>query len=126
MNIIRTYRLYILKYRLAKIFKDAEQAVEQGIETGDTVYVELYTKAVLLTRIFNSHYPGGRIDDTIPAMEDLRKLTIPPEPLSIKPIINKVVIIGISAFLLVGFVPAAINVSYQGWMYAFHLLHLVR
>jgi hypothetical protein len=110
---MRFIRLYILKFKLARIFKLAEQAVEQGRESGDQFYVELLAQANILLRTYEEQYPD--YVEQIPAMNDLMKLTVPPAPVDYR----YPVIAGLGAFVI----SAAVIASWGALVHVFyHLL----
>jgi len=117
---MKVIRLYLLKYKLAKLFKQAEEAAQQGIEAGDVVYNLLYGRATVFCNNFDHRY-GGHIADSIPAMEDLRKLTIESVPGFTT---QQIVALGAAAAvaLLIGatFITAAMAEMYHGWQHLFH------
>lgn len=123
---MRFIRYYLLQYKLAKLFKLAEQATEKGIESGEQIYVDLYDQAGVLVGQFNNKTIHPITMESFPALVDLEKLTIKPEPVDIRPVIVKGIAICFGSVLALGFVAACINISYQGWMGIFHLLHLAR
>jgi hypothetical protein len=79
-------RLWVLRYQLAPIFKQAELATERGTEKGNLLYASLYNKADELITAFELRYP--KFDSTPEfgqAMAQLEDLMQSPEPVDHKP-----------------------------------------
>jgi len=72
---IRKLKLFVLKLRLRGIFNQAEALVNQGVETGDVRFIDLYNRAYRMSWVDGVHYNP-------PALEELRKLMLPPEPVN--------------------------------------------
>ena len=88
---------YILKLKLAGIFKQAELCSERGRQAGDQVFVELCDQAHKLIGQHLHVYADFNVRTEIPAMEDLEALTIRPvrpNPLAMAGVVATVVIIG--------------------------------
>ena len=77
MQFIKTW---ILRYKLARIFKRAEQAVDLGRQPGDEVFVQLYEQALKLALWHHAQFKDFVIAAEVPALADLEKLTIKPVP----------------------------------------------
>ena len=121
---MRFIRTYILKFKLAAIFKQAEQLSENGVATGDQRYKDLLNHALFLTDVHRRHYPDFRIRDEVPGMTDLEQLCIEEQPTDPR---KYIIPAALGVFALIqglGLLAASINVSYHGWLHLFHYLHL--
>jgi hypothetical protein len=112
---LKFIRLWILRYKLAQLFKQAELYVERGVEKGNDVYASLHDQACVLVGEFIEKYPGN-YGNAFPALSDLEELATEPEPPSIKPALG-IIAIGIgfvigSAFAIGGYV-ALVNFAYH-------------
>lgn len=122
---MRYIRIYMLKLKLAKIFKRAEQAVETDVPSGNLLYNELYSKAKFAVTPIKQRYPDFDETKEIPALDKLEKLTHQPELPDYNRMIQLGVLATLGAIITIGFVAALVGVSYHGWTSLFHLLHLV-
>jgi len=112
---VRSVELFVLRYKLAQVFKQAELQVERGIANGNPVYVSLLDQAETLIGKFIERWPGTYAN-MFPALSDLETLATPPEPVKAKPIAGMIVLI--VAFLLslaagVGAFGAIVHWSYH-------------
>ena len=110
--------------KLARLFKSAEHFAEQGKLNGDQVYIGLYKQADNLITEHQGKYPDFNVDEVIPAMADLKRLTeFTPEP-EIGKILAISGLISIGVVAGIGFVAAAITESTHLWIHLFHLCGL--
>lgn len=122
---MRFIRKYIMKYKLAAIFNQAEQLSLNGVEAGDERYVALFDEAMNLLVDHENRYPGFQTREEIPGMCDLEKLTHAPEPTDPRKYILPAAL-GVFAFInAIGLLAASVSVSYHGWMHLFHWLRMV-
>jgi hypothetical protein len=77
--------LWILRYQLAKIFKQAELYSERGIEKGSDIFVSLRDQGVNLVSKFRIKYPDVDVYAEFPALHDLDALATLPEPVDNRP-----------------------------------------
>jgi hypothetical protein len=77
---LRFIKLWILRYQLAPIFKQAEALAERGATSGSEEYIKLLTRARELVKAYIQEFPNFDYYAEFPAMNDLYKMTIQPEP----------------------------------------------
>ncbi len=115
-------KIWILRYKLAQLFKRAEQAFNLGRQAGDATYADLYSQAVKLINVYRVDYPHFKTDIEVPALADLEKLTIKPEPISIKAKAIQGIILAYAVGIGIGSLAAAVAGTYHVWMHLFHLI----
>ncbi len=120
---MKSIRRWFFDWKLDKIFKKAEQLMDQGVEKGNPQYASLYTEVQNTVSSFKRHVPDFDPKE-IPAIEILRNQTIPQQKMS-KPMMLSIV--GLSLFALVqvvGISVAAAQASIHMWQHLFQWIGL--
>lgn len=105
--------LWILKIKLAGIFKLAEQHSERGIEPGNEVFVALYDRATMLIFEYQHKYSGLNQAVEFPAFEDLRKLSEKPVQPPIAPKVGLAIGIFVGSAMVLGVYAGLVHLAYH-------------
>lgn len=120
---MRSIRYYILKYRLAPIFKEAEQYCQAGLPAGSIEYQSLYAKAITLVAVFGAKYPDWN-STAIPALGDLEKLTIAPDVSAEQKKVALIVVLIAGSAIAIGTYASMISITYHAWAHITHMIGL--
>ena len=115
---------WILKIKLAAIFKQAEQLISQGKVAGDQAFVDLANQGQRLLASHIQQYSTFNPKVEIPAWNDLIDLTIKPVPADIKQqaVVISAVVCG--AALTIGAFSALVAASFHAFSHVFHIIGL--
>jgi len=119
---MRFIRTWLLRYRLAQIFKRAEQAVDLGRQPGDQVFIKLMFDALKLIGNHQAHFKDFDREIEVPALADLEKLTIKPVPIDINLKVKQVFVAAFAASIGFGTLCAMASGTYHLWMHLFRLI----
>lgn len=114
-------KMWVLRYHMASIFKEAEYHADRDLPKGSQVYLDLLAKTGYyiaksgLKRNWAEEFPG---------LEDLRLLTIPePEITTGARIVTVVAIASLIGFSI-GTFSFIVGATYHMWESTFHLIGL--
>lgn len=115
-------KIWILRYKLAQIFKRAEQAFNLGRLPGNEVFVQAHQQAMNLVIAYHNEFKDFDIQAEVPALADLEKLTIKPEPVSVK----AKAVYGVVLAYAIGFGAGSLAAAaVGGYHLCMHLLRLI-
>lgn len=118
MNMIK---MWILRYRLASIFKEAEYHADRDLPKGSQVYLDLLVKA---NDIIAKSGLTCNWAEEFPGINDLRALTIcEPEVTPGNRIVTILAIAGLAGFSI-GTFSFIVGATYHMWESTFHLIGL--
>lgn len=115
--------LFVLRFKLADLFKKAEMLADRGVESGDQQYVQLLADANVLIHDFTAKYPID-VELEFPAIKDLMKLTVVPEPRDIKHVAIATMFGIFLGATFIGAFGAMVGASYHAFSHVFHLMGL--
>lgn len=121
---MRFVKTTILKYKLAAIFKQAEQLLGQGKVAGDQPFLDLANQAQRLLAQHIQQYSDFNPKIEIPAWSDLVDLTIKPEPVDMRQRLIMICVGVGAAALSIGAFSAMVGASYHLFEHLFHFMGL--
>ena len=119
MKFIKTW---ILRYKLARIFKRVEQCIDLGRQPGDKVFVDAWLQARDLVKAHWMQYQDFDAQVEVPALADLEKWSIKPAPADIRPKVIQGIVLAYCAGIGLGSLAAVTMGAYHVWMHLFHLI----
>src|SRR5208337_1052098 len=123
MKFIKTW---ILRYKLAQIFKRVEQCIDLGRQPGDKVFVDAWLQAKDLVRAHWMQYSDFDARIEVPALADLEKWSIKPVPEDkMKNAMLKVkqaLVLSCAASVFAGTLCALGDGTFHLWMHLFRLI----
>ena len=119
MKFIKTW---ILRYKLAQIFKRVEQCIDLGRQPGDKVFVDAWLQAKDLVRVHWMQYNDFDARIEVPALADLEKWSIKPEPVDHTQKVKQALVAAFAASVFIGTIGAMGVGTFHLWMHLFRLI----